>query len=205
MTEQFLPQANLRCREYDGIARRCQDIRIVRNKGELTTILAKEVLHYSMFDLQVIGCTMRNEIRKLPSPYREAVGPYFIDQIFGMHHHLLTHFWDGNLSRVRAPITNQDLFDRFCEMVPCGCCAWDEGSEKRLTLNQPLYRFFYYLVSCYAIFVLERPGHPVGMPFPGSFRIEEKEGIFLCPIRDKEKDVFYSICNFCPAQQKDMP
>jgi uncharacterized protein (UPF0305 family) len=28
---------------------------------------------------------------------------------------------------------------------------------------------------------------------------------YYCLIRDKEKDVFYSICNFCPATQADEP
>jgi uncharacterized protein (UPF0305 family) len=43
------------------------------------------------------------------------------------------------------------------------------------------------------------------MPFPGPFFVEEKNGIYFCPIRDKEKDVFYSICNFCPARQSEIP
>jgi uncharacterized protein (UPF0305 family) len=39
------------------------------------------------------------------------------------------------------------------------------------------------------MFVLEGPGHPVGMPFSGGFEVRHCSGAYFCPIRDKEKDV----------------
>jgi uncharacterized protein (UPF0305 family) len=190
--------------EGEEIASICRIIRASNTRGELGIKLAGEVSCFTMFDLQVIGGTMRDEIRKLPSPYREAVGPYFIDQIFGMHHRLLVELRNGEFRRLQAPIRERDLFERFCDMIPRGCFSQDRGSESRLVLYRPRYRFFYYLIACYTMFVREYPGHPVGMPFPGSLFVEQKNGVFLCPVRDKEKDVFYSICNFCPARQSDM-
>jgi uncharacterized protein (UPF0305 family) len=53
------------------------------------------------------------------------------------------------------------------------------------------------------MFVLDEPGHPVGMPFPGGFSVEQRGKDYYCLIRDKEKEVFYSICNFCPALQTE--
>jgi uncharacterized protein (UPF0305 family) len=53
------------------------------------------------------------------------------------------------------------------------------------------------------MFVLDEPGHPVGMPFPGGFRVEQRGRDYYCLIRDKEKEVFSSICNFCPAKQTE--
>jgi Uncharacterized protein conserved in archaea len=191
--------------EYEEIERTCQVIRAARTRGELGFLLAQEVSRFSIFDLQVIGGTLHEEIRRLPFPYREAVRPYFTDQIFGMHHVLLTEFRNGVFLRLHGRIGDRDLFERFCEMVPQGCFFWEGRSERFLTLYRPRYRFFYYLVACFTMFVKEYPGHPVGMPFPGSFRVEKKNGIYLCPIRDKEKEVFYSICNFCPARQAEIP
>jgi uncharacterized protein (UPF0305 family) len=188
--------------EREDIEYTCRTIRLARTRGELGILLVREVLRFSMFDLQVIGGTIREEIRKLPSPYREAVGSYFIDQIFGMHHRMLTQYRNGEFDRLQSPIGDRDLLERFCEMVPRACFSTDGQSERSLTLNRPRYRFFYYLIACYTMFVREYPGHPVGMPFPGPFCVEEKDGIFLCPVREKEKDVFSSICNFCPAHQK---
>ncbi len=53
------------------------------------------------------------------------------------------------------------------------------------------------------MFVLDEPGHPVGTPFPGGFVVEKRGNEYFCPIRDKEEDVWYSICNFCPAKQTE--
>ena len=48
------------------------------------------------------------------------------------------------------------------------------------------------------------PGHLAGMPFPGGFKVEKRGGIYDCPIREEEKDLPYSICNFCPCKQADI-
>lgn len=63
------------------------------------------------------------------------------------------------------------------------------------------HRLFYYLVSAFTMFLLDHPGHPMGMPFPGGFKVEEHNVTFFCLIRDHEKEVTCSICNFCPAHQ----
>ena len=204
MSEEVLSGSSLFPREFEEISHRCATLRSAKTTGDLGNLLATAVTKFTIFDLQVIGGRMREEIRKLPSPYREAVSPYFTEQVFGMHHRLIAQYRDGEFDRMESPITTRDLFDAFWEMVPVGCFSWDDGSEKRLTLYNPLHRFFYYLISAYTMFVLGLPGHPVGMPFPGSFWVEEKNGSYNCPIRDKEKDVFFSICNFCPARQMEI-
>ena len=48
-----------------------------RTKGELLALLVHELHTYSLFDLQIIGGRLNSEIERLPSPYREAVRPYF--------------------------------------------------------------------------------------------------------------------------------
>ena len=53
-----------------------------RTKGELGTLVAREISGYSLFDLQIIGGRLNSDIGKLPSPYREAIGPYFQKQTF---------------------------------------------------------------------------------------------------------------------------
>lgn len=192
-------------REYQDIYDRCRALARSGTRGELGRALAREVMQYPSYDLQVIGGRMQNEIRKLPSPYREQVGPYFMEQIFGSHHRLLSMQHSGELSGMKKPITNRDLFEKFCAVIPEGCFRGDEWNETCFIRYGPMHRFFYYLIACFTLFVLEQPGHPVGTPFPGSFRVERRNGEYLCPVRDKEKEVFYSICNFCPSKQSELP
>ena len=178
-------------------------IRSARTSGELGTLLVHEMHQYSLFDLQVIGGRLYNETEKLPSPYREAIRPYFQKQLFGKHHELLALHRRGAFGRMHTPLTDPETFRKFCDMLPEGCFAWNDASEHNPYFRNPKNRLFYYLVAAFAMFVLDEPGHPVGMPFPGGFKVEQRGKEYYCLIRDKEKDVFSSICNFCPARQAE--
>jgi uncharacterized protein (UPF0305 family) len=174
-----------------------------RTKGELGSLLAHEILKYTLFDLQIIGGRLNNEIDKLPSPYREAIRPYFREQLFGKHHELLALHHTRALGQMKEPIRDPETFDKFCGMLPEGCFSWNDSSERNTYYRNPKNRLFYYLIAAFTMFVLDEPGHPVGMPFPGGFFVEQRGRDYYCLIRDKEKEIFYSICNFCPAHQTE--
>jgi uncharacterized protein (UPF0305 family) len=174
-----------------------------RTKGELGTILAEEISRYSLFDLQIIGGRLNSEIEKLPSPYREAIRPHFREQLFGKHHQLLLMNRNGAFDRLCDPVGDWDSFREFCQMLPEGILAWNDRTERNPYFRNPKNRLFYYLIAAFTMFVLEEPGHPVGMPFPGGFKVEQRGKDYYCLIRDKEKEIFYSICNFCPALQSE--
>jgi hypothetical protein len=188
--------------EICSLARR---IGAARTKGELGIVLTCEVQRYSLFDLQIIGGRLNAEIEQLPSPYREAIRPYFREQLFGKHHRLLAMAREKAFGRLTEPIRDRDTFLRFCAMLPEGAIAWNDTSERNPYFRNPKNRLFYYLIAAFTIFVLEEPGHPAGMPFPGGFTVEKREDGYYCLIRDKEKEIFYSICNFCPAKQSGEP
>jgi len=174
-----------------------------RTRGELAGMVAQEISAYSLFDLQIIGGRLNSDIEKLPAPYREKVRPYFRRQLFGKHHELLTHARSGTFVRMSSPIRDRETFLSFCAMIPGGCFVQDDTSERNPYFRNPKNRLFYYLIAAFTMFVLEEPGHPVGMPFPGGFSVEQRGRDYYCLIRDKEKDVFWSICNFCPAHQSE--
>jgi len=194
-------EAEVSC-EIRRIAERMQS---AQTKGELGTIISHEVQEYSLFDLQIIGGRLNAEIEKLPSPYREAVRPHFREQLFGKHHLLFAMYRSRAFERLPAPISDRERFEKFCAVLPDGIFAWNDSSERNPYFRNPKNRLFYYLIAAFTMFVLEEPGHPVGMPFPGSFRVEQRGKEYYCLIRDKEKEVFYSICNFCPALQSEEP
>ena len=178
-------------------------IRSARTRGELGTILAREMHQYTLFDLQIIGGRLYNDIEKLPSPYREVIRPYFQKQLFGRHHELLALHRRGAFGRMNTPIADPETFKKFCDMLPEGCFALNDASERNPYFRNPKNRLFYYLIAVFSMFILDEPGHPVGMPFPGGFKVEQRGKEYYCLIRDKEKEVFSSICNFCPAKQTE--
>jgi hypothetical protein len=172
-------------------------------KGDLATVIADEAGRYSITDLQILGGRLFAEMTRLPSPYREQVWPFVTDQLFGAHHMLLLMYRSGRFHTLTEPITDSKTFHDFCAMIPEGCFAWDEHAERTPFPFSARHRLFYYLMAAFTMFVLDRPGHPVGMPFPGGFSVEDRNGTFYCLIRDREKEVFFSICNFCPAKQTE--
>jgi uncharacterized protein (UPF0305 family) len=183
----------------EAVSRFCR----AETKGALGILLAKEVLSYTLFDLQIIGGRLNSEIEKLPSPYREAIRPYFREQLFGKHHQLMEGYRSGTFTRMNAPLRDRELFDKFCAMIPEGCFSWNDQHERNPYFRNPKNRLFYYLIAAFTMFVLDEPGHPAGMPFPGGFSVEKRGEEYYCLIRDKEKEVPYSICNFCPAIQTE--
>ena len=59
----------------------------------------------------------------------------------------------------------------------------------------------YVITSLYTTFILEEPIHPVGSEFPGNLKVENRNGTFLCPVKDNQKDNENAICHLCIAEQ----
>lgn len=172
----------------------------INKKGELAEALAREAMKYSIYDIQTISTNLEKELRGLPSPYKEKVRPYFMEQYFYRYYKLTKMASEGAFKRMDGIIKDSSLFRDYCDMVINLRYSYD-----RSTMYDPFYGLYYYLISCFAMFVLEEPGHPVSMPFPGGFTVQKRGNNYYCPIRDKEKDVKNSICNFCPALQDTIP
>jgi len=60
-----------------------------------------------------------------------------------------------------------------------------------------------YIASFYATFLLEESIHPVGTPFPGSLKLEEKDGKFYCPVKNSNIGAPNAFCKICLAEQQD--
>jgi uncharacterized protein (UPF0305 family) len=176
----------------------------ITSRAELAEALAGELAKFTIVDLQLISSFLEREIIALPSPYREQIRPYFVEQYFTRYHQVLSMYRQGGLARLDGEISDLKLFGEFCAMA-AGFRNYDSGSSAHADLarDRPFSGLFYFLLSGFYMFVLDEPGHPVGMPFPGGFAVKKQDGRYLCPIRDKEKDVEYSICNFCPAKQEE--
>jgi uncharacterized protein (UPF0305 family) len=200
---QFLQPADKPARARSDIQEIADRLSTARTKGELGLILIHEMREYTIFDLQIIGGRMNNEIDKLPSPYREKIRPFFRQQLFGKHHQLLSMHHNKAFAGMTRPLRDPEMFKKFCTMVPEGVFSWQDSSERNPYFRNPKNRLFYYLISAYTMFILDEPGHPEGMPFPGGFSVERRGSEYYCLIRDKEKEVVYSICNFCPAHQTE--
>ncbi len=180
-----------------------EEIIDITEKAELANVLAKELAKYTIYDIMQFRAWQDREINLLPSPYREKARPYFIEWQLGRYSKIMAMQSNGDLLRLKGQIGNLSLFREFCDTESKSIKARYENE----TDDDPIYGLFhslYYLeFSCFYMFVLDNPGHPIGTPFPGGFTVRQSEDTYYCPIRDKEKDIENSICNFCPAKQDE--
>lgn len=78
----------------------------------------------------------------------------------------------------------------------------DQQKQVELDHNQHMHFFkIYQLTTLYTTFILDEPVHPVGMPFPGGFKIKEENGIYYCPVKEGQKDNPGAVCGICIAEQ----
>lgn len=59
----------------------------------------------------------------------------------------------------------------------------------------------YQLTTLYTTFIMDEPVHPVGMLFPGGFKIKQDAGIYYCPVKENQKDNPGAVCGICIAEQ----
>lgn len=64
-------------------------------------------------------------------------------------------------------------------------------------------KFFeiYKIISIYTTFILEEAVHPPGTPFPGGLKVKYEKGMYLCPVKESQKDNPGAVCGFCIAEQ----
>lgn len=184
------------------IAQSALNMRKILVKGELGEYIADSALTYGMYDLQQISGKIERDLRSLPPPYRIRIRPFMRDWVFSRYHTVVSMHHSGAFHRLSGRITDLTTFQAFCDMIPDGCMIGGDSHDPYPPEYTPRFHFFMYLMSAFAMFVMDEPGHPVGMPFPGGETVRKQGDVFYCPIREKEEEIFYSICNFCPALQE---
>lgn len=178
-------------------------LRSINTKGDLGEYIATLSREYGMYDLQRISGKLEYDLRIVPDPYRSRIKPFMREWIFGRYHSMVSMYHSRSFNRLKSiPVTDPVAFHAFCEMLPEGCMVPGDENDPYPPTYVPWYHLFMYLMAAFAMYVLDEPGHPVGMPFPGGDTVRRSAGRFYCPIRDKEEEIFFSICNFCPALQE---
>ena len=170
-------------------------MRRARSKEVLAAIIADEVATYTLHDLQHLRASVERDLRHVPAHYRARLEPKMMVHLFGTHHTIMLRHRREGFGDLRGPVEGK--LGEFCDML-LDLPDPDDDRDPRLVL-------LYYLIAAFTIFVCELPGHPAGTPFPGGFIVEERDGAYYCPVREKEDEVGTSICPYCPARQSDLP
>jgi uncharacterized protein (UPF0305 family) len=170
-------------------------MRRAASKEALAAVIAEEVATYTLHDLLDLRASVERDLRHVPPHYRAKLQPRMMEHLFGTHHIIMRGHRRGRFDGLHGH--PGEKLAEFCDML---LDLPEKEDERDLRLV-----FLYYLIAAFTIFVCELPGHPVGTPFPGGFIVEERNGTYYCPVREKEDDVETSICPYCLAEQSELP
>lgn len=175
----------------------------LEKKGELGEALADYVGRISIYDMAMLCAGLGRENDLLPGPYGKKLRVHMVEKIYGGYQRMLSLKSSGAFGKLTDNVRDKAALKGFCEAMITACDELpDTGQEAGYV--EKIGAVLYVLTSCFAIFVMDEPGHPVGTPFPGGFSVENRGGVYYCPVRDKEKDVKHAFCNFCPSRQADL-
>lgn len=179
----------------------CKGLAAAADGTAALSMIQGALQRFTIYDLQRIGANIRYEVEKLPEPYKSRYRPYSFD-LLNRYHECIAKARAG----IRFEIPDEELWKTY--WLSAAEHLADETADTpdelpRPCITGPAGKLFYRLVYGYVMLLAGEPGHPVGTPFPGGWKVLEEEGVILCPIRDKEKDLPQALCNYCPAIQDE--
>ena len=159
-------------------------------KNELIRILKKYASIISVYDLMMAAVHIRKDGEFIQTQYREKYIEIYIKYFIMRMKEVLETEKNSD-----SPIDKQNFIDSFYLLERTF------ENEKISNDHDDKFPLIYVITSLYTTFILEEPIHPVGSEFPGSLKVEEKNGKYLCPVKDNQKDNPNAICHLCLAEQ----
>lgn len=160
-------------------------------KKQLMEILKKYAGIISVYDLMLASARMRKDGEYVQSNYREKYLEIYV-KYFIMRMKEVLQKEDYN----HGEKIDKNSFDESFPML-----KRTFEKERLTTSGDDKFPLIYVITSLYTTFILEEPIHPVGSEFPGSLKVEERNGTFFCPVKYNQKDNVNAICHLCLAEQ----
>ena len=152
------------------------------NKNELLLILKIEASNICIMDIMKASIFLSEDAKYVQGNYREEY---------------IKSYTEAFITRLKVLKDDKEEYNEYinCEKLQE---AVELLNEQEIQVN-----FFkiYKIISLYTTFILEEAVHPPGTPFPGGFKVKYKNGIYLCPVKENQKDNPGAVCGFCIAEQ----
>lgn len=160
------------------------------SSDEILEVLKRYAGTISVFDLMKVNAEMIEDSKYVQENYKDK------------SHRIYAKYFLGRIREIRSDenVYNQTVDkEEFIDAV---------ATLKSYHVNESItsktkFPLIYGIVSLYTTFVLNEPIHPVGTPFPGSLEVEEKDGVYYCPVKDANLESPNAVCKMCIAEQLD--
>lgn len=157
-------------------------------KQELLEILKKEASKIHMNDIMLASAFIQEDAKYMQSGYRED----FVETF--------TRAFINRFKDIREDKANYEGYidtNKLKEFLNVLNKQMEESNIKQELYFLRLAK----IVSIYTTFILEASIHPPGTLFPGGFKLKFKEGSYICPVKDKQKNTPGALCRFCVSIQ----
>ena len=167
------------------------DISVEENgisKMGLLDVLKKHSETISVFDLMIVTGEMMEDSKYVQENYRKKSHEVYVK-------HFLMRINDvkADNNEYGGVVDKDDFIDSISRLKSY------QLEESRTSKGK--FPLIYVIISLYTTYILEEPIHPVGTPFPGSLYVEEKDGIYYCPVKDANLESPNAVCKICIAEQ----
>ena len=159
-------------------------------KSDLMDILKRYARTITVYDMMRTSQRMRKEGEYLDEEYRE---------------HFLEIYIKNFILRINELIALEDYDDvdinkdSFDETFPILERMFEK--EELPGFEGDKFPLFYVIISLYVTYITEEPIHHVGSEFPGNLKVEEINGKYFCPVKEKHMDNVNATCHYCIAKQ----
>lgn len=162
-------------------------------KMDLLKILKKEASRISINDIMNASAFLREDAKYMQKKYREDYIKRFTVAFFSRLRELKNDETD-----YEGHIDIQKLNEMLKVLK-----IQEKEALMRNDKNELSFIKISQIIPIYTTFIKEESIHPVGTSFPGGFRLEYKNGKFLCPVKDKQLKTPHALCRFCVSVQDD--
>lgn len=160
------------------------------SKNELFKVLKKEARSIHIQEIMKASNFLRDDARFMPPRERDdfiaRFTKAFFTRIKDIKDDKSKYLGNVNPNRLREFLKVQD-----------------ELSQASINNDEKCFHHIARIVSTYTTFVKEESIHPVGTQFPGGFTLKLVDGVYLCPVKDKQKDTPSALCRFCVSVQDE--
>ncbi len=160
------------------------------SKKELLKILKIEASHLHIKDIMDASIYLREDAKFMPPKERDDFISRFTKAFFLRIKDLKedTEEYEG--------LVDTKKLKEFLKVL-------NEQKRKVKCHEELCFNHIAMIVATYTAFVKEESIHPVGTRFPGGFKLRYENGIYYCPVKEKQLNTPGALCRFCVSMQEE--
>lgn len=158
------------------------------SKEMLINVLKKYCMTISVFDLMDVTNELMEDTKYVQEEYRKKTNEIYIKYFLGRIKTI-----NDDKTRYSGKIDKKDFMKSISRLK-----IHHKEESKTSKTKFPL---IYTIVSLYTTFIIEESIHPVRTPFPGSLKVEKRNGVYYCPVKESNRESPNAVCDMCIARQ----